>query len=167
MSSIRCFSFRYSHIFCRPFGCVIINSDSSFYSLTTESLIQATFHPKVLSSVCFFGTDIHSATLGKGKNDDTLIKIRNGELAGKEVVVRHFIVSISVILIVIYVDDLWETGTQSLLQALHLVYTDFHSQDTHVPRQGRDLIRKTLEDAGVIASVRVPRFYLDHHNDNT
>jgi hypothetical protein len=84
-------------------------------------LIQATFHPKVLSSVCFFGTDIHSATLGKGKNDDTLIKIRNGELAGKEVVVRHFIVSISVILIVIYVDDLWETGTQSLLQALHLV----------------------------------------------
>lgn len=37
----------------------------------------------MLSSVCFFATDIHSGTLGKGKNDDTLVKVRNGELTGK------------------------------------------------------------------------------------
>ncbi|KAF7784354.1 hypothetical protein Agabi119p4_519 [Agaricus bisporus var. burnettii] len=78
--------------------------------------LRASFHPKVLSCVCFFGTDIHSATLGKGKNDDTLIKVRDGQLAGKEVVMI------------------------------------FGKQDTHVPREGRDLIRKTLEDSGVIAS---------------
>lgn len=30
----------------------------------------------------------------------------------------------------------------------------FGKQDTHVPREGRDLIRKELEDAEVIASVR-------------
>lgn len=28
-------------------------------------------------------------------------------------------------------------------------------QDTHVPRAGRDLIRKTLEDANVLTSVRI------------
>jgi carboxymethylenebutenolidase len=49
---------------------------------------QAAFDPRIFASVCFFATDIHSATLGKGKNDDTLIKVRNGELANKgEVVV--------------------------------------------------------------------------------
>lgn len=30
----------------------------------------------------------------------------------------------------------------------------FPRQDTHVPREGRDLIRKTLEDANVTATVR-------------
>lgn len=28
-------------------------------------------------------TSVHSATLGKGKSDDTLIKVRNGDLRGK------------------------------------------------------------------------------------
>lgn len=31
----------------------------------------------------------------------------------------------------------------------------FGKQDTHVPREGRDLIRKELEAANVIVSVRV------------
>jgi hypothetical protein len=31
----------------------------------------------------------------------------------------------------------------------------FGKQDTHVPRDGRDLIRKTLDDANVICSVGV------------
>ncbi len=31
----------------------------------------------------------------------------------------------------------------------------FGKQDTHVPREGRDLIRKTLEDANVTATVRL------------
>ncbi|TCD71484.1 hypothetical protein EIP91_008864 [Steccherinum ochraceum] len=78
---------------------------------------RAAFDPRVLSSVCFFGTDIHSATLGKGKNDDSLAKVRNGDLTGKGELVMIF-----------------------------------GKQDTHVPREGRDLIRKTLEDANVTAS---------------
>ncbi|KAF9453769.1 dienelactone hydrolase [Macrolepiota fuliginosa MF-IS2] len=78
---------------------------------------RAAFDRRVLASVCFFATDIHSATLGKGKSDDTLIKVRNGDLTDKAEVVMIF-----------------------------------GKQDTHVPREGRDLIRKTLEDAGVITS---------------
>jgi len=78
---------------------------------------RAAFDPRVLSSVCFFATDIHSASLGKGKKDDTLVKVKNGDLTGKGELVMIF-----------------------------------GKQDTHVPREGRDLIRKTLEDAGVITS---------------
>jgi carboxymethylenebutenolidase len=44
-----------------------------------------------LAAVCFFATDIHSATLGKGKNDDTLIRVRKGDLTGKgELAVSKF-----------------------------------------------------------------------------
>ncbi|KAK7058921.1 hypothetical protein VNI00_001545 [Paramarasmius palmivorus] len=75
---------------------------------------RAAFDPRVLATVCWFATDVHSATLGKGKNDDSLVKVRNGDLAGKGELVMIF-----------------------------------GKQDTHVPRAGRDLIRKTLEDANV------------------
>jgi len=78
---------------------------------------RAAFDHRVLASVCFFATDIHSATLGKGKNDDSLIRVRRGDLTGKGELVMIF-----------------------------------GKQDTHVPREGRDLIRKELEDANVIAS---------------
>lgn len=44
---------------------------------------QAAFDPRVLASVCFFATDIHSATLGRGKKDDTLLRVKNGDLTGK------------------------------------------------------------------------------------
>jgi len=44
---------------------------------------RAAFDSRVLASVCFFATDIHSATLGKGKKDDSLVKVRNGELSNK------------------------------------------------------------------------------------
>ncbi|KAF8831096.1 hypothetical protein HHX47_DHR1000301 [Lentinula edodes] len=48
------------------------------------------FDQRVLASVCFFATDVHSATLGKGKSDDTLIRVRNGDLTGKgELVDTH------------------------------------------------------------------------------
>ena len=54
---------------------------------------QAAFDPRVLASVCFFATDIHSATLGKGKSDDSLIKVRKGDLTGKgELVVRAVVI---------------------------------------------------------------------------
>ncbi|KAG6878398.1 hypothetical protein C0993_007580 [Termitomyces sp. T159_Od127] len=51
---------------------------------------RAAFDPRVLASVCFFATDIHSASLGKGKNDDTLIRVRKGELLGKGELVMIF-----------------------------------------------------------------------------
>ncbi|KAF7320289.1 Dienelactone hydrolase [Mycena kentingensis (nom. inval.)] len=76
---------------------------------------RAAFDPRVLASVCFFATDIHSASLGKG-GDDSLVRVNNGELASK--------------------------GELMI----------FGKQDTHVPRSGRDLIRKCLEDANVAVS---------------
>ncbi|THV04895.1 dienelactone hydrolase [Dendrothele bispora CBS 962.96] len=78
---------------------------------------RAAFDSRVLSSVCFFATDIHGATLGKGKNDDSLKRVNAGDLTGK--------------------------GELMMI---------FGKQDTHVPRAGRDLIRKTLEDANVTVS---------------
>ncbi|KAG8709179.1 hypothetical protein FRC11_005818 [Ceratobasidium sp. 423] len=79
---------------------------------------RASFDPRVLASVCFFATDIHSKTLGKGKNDDSLVKVERGDLSD---------------------------GHTELVMI-------FGKQDTHVPRAGRDLIRKTLEDAKVTFS---------------
>ncbi|KAI0304866.1 dienelactone hydrolase [Russula brevipes] len=76
----------------------------------------AAFDPRVLSAVCFFATDIHGATLGKG-GDNSLARVQAGELTGKGELVMIF-----------------------------------GKQDTHVPRAGRDLIRKTLEDANVLVS---------------
>jgi len=78
---------------------------------------RAAFDPRVLSSVCFFATDVHSATLGKGKNDNSLARVLKGDMTGKGELVMIF-----------------------------------GKQDTHVPREGRDLIRKTLEDAKVPCS---------------
>jgi len=77
---------------------------------------RAAFDPRILSSVCFFATDIHSASLGKG-GDDSLVRVNNGDLTGKGELVMIF-----------------------------------GKQDTHVPRVGRDLIRKSLEDANVPVS---------------
>ncbi|CAE6353257.1 unnamed protein product [Rhizoctonia solani] len=79
---------------------------------------RAAFDPRILASVCFFATDIHSKTLGKGKNDDSLVRVERGDLSG---------------------------GRTELVMI-------FGKQDTHVPRAGRDLIRKTLEDANVTFS---------------
>ncbi|TFK41109.1 dienelactone hydrolase [Crucibulum laeve] len=51
---------------------------------------RAAFDPRVLSSVCFFATDIHSVSLGKGKQDDTLVRVRRGDLTGKGELVMIF-----------------------------------------------------------------------------
>ena len=57
--------------------------------LSANTRRQAAFDSRVLASVCFFATDIHTATLGKGKSDDTLVRVRKGDLNGKgELVVR-------------------------------------------------------------------------------
>jgi len=51
---------------------------------------RAAFDAQVLASVCFFATDIHSATLGKGKADGTLARVREGHLTGKGELVMIF-----------------------------------------------------------------------------
>ncbi|KAH7100172.1 dienelactone hydrolase [Auriculariales sp. MPI-PUGE-AT-0066] len=50
---------------------------------------RAAFDPRVLSSVCFFATDIHSASLGKG-GDDSLVRVKNGDMTGKGELVMIF-----------------------------------------------------------------------------
>jgi len=58
---------------------------------------RAAFDPRVLAAVSFFGTDIHSETLGKGKKSDSLQRCKEikGELImifGKKVA-THFVLS--------------------------------------------------------------------------
>lgn len=73
--------------------------------------------PRVVSAICYFATDIHSRTLGKGKNDDSLARAK--DIKGELVMI-------------------------------------FGKMDTHVPPEGRDLIRKTLHEAGVTFSFYEP-----------
>ncbi|KAJ7597087.1 dienelactone hydrolase [Mycena floridula] len=78
--------------------------------------LRAAFDSRVLSSVCLFATDLHSSSLGKGKKDeDTLRRIKSGDLNGKGEVMMIF-----------------------------------GKDDT--PGNGRDLIRKTIQDANIKAS---------------
>jgi dienelactone hydrolase len=46
---------------------------------------RAAFDPRVMAAVCFFGTDIHSETLGKGKNSDSLK--RASEIKGELIMI--------------------------------------------------------------------------------
>lgn len=69
--------------------------------------------PRISAAVTYFATDLHSATLGLGMKDDSLV--RAGEIKA-ELAMIH--------------------GTK----------------DNHVPPEGRDLIRKTLRDKGVVFS---------------
>jgi carboxymethylenebutenolidase len=75
--------------------------------------------PRVVSAICYFATDIHSSSLGTGKNDDSLARTRNGDIKAELVMI-------------------------------------FGKMDNHVPAEGRDLIRKTLHDAGVTFSFYEP-----------
>lgn len=72
---------------------------------------------RVRAACCFFATDIHSSTLGLGKQDDSLARIK--DITGELVMI-------------------------------------FGKLDNHVPREGRDLIRKSLDDAGVVFSFYEP-----------
>ncbi|KAF2674019.1 alpha/beta-hydrolase [Microthyrium microscopicum] len=73
---------------------------------------RCAFDKRVSASVCYFATDVHSGTLGKG-GDDSLARTK--EIKGEVVMI-------------------------------------FGKKDTHIPPAGRDLIRKTLQDAGVTFS---------------
>ncbi|KAI8844205.1 dienelactone hydrolase [Chytridium lagenaria] len=46
---------------------------------------RCAFDPRVSASVCFFATDIHSSSLAKGKNDDSLL--RCGDIRGECVMI--------------------------------------------------------------------------------
>jgi carboxymethylenebutenolidase len=101
-----------------------------------KQVLQAAFDPRVRASVCFFATDIHTATLGKG--DDTLEKVKAGALTGRDK--AELVVGIIGLKFVhTYIYSIWQMI--------------FGKQDTHVPREGRDLIRNTLYDANVAFSV--------------
>jgi carboxymethylenebutenolidase len=78
---------------------------------------RCAFDKRVSAAVCYFATDIHSHSLGSGKNDDSLARTANGDLRHAELVMI------------------------------------FGKKDTHVPRPGRDMIRKTLEDSGTVFSL--------------
>jgi hypothetical protein len=49
--------------------------------------------------------------------------------------------------------------TALFLHCVSVVNRSIIRKDTHVPRAGRDLIRKTLEDASVPVSVRPSSFF--------
>ncbi|KAH0347480.1 alpha/beta-hydrolase, partial [Aureobasidium melanogenum] len=68
---------------------------------------------RVSAAVCYFATDIHSKTLGEGKNDDSLARAK--DIKGELIMI-------------------------------------FGKKDNHVPPEGRDLIRKTLHEAGICFS---------------
>jgi carboxymethylenebutenolidase len=71
--------------------------------------LRAGFHEGVSAVACYYPTDVHSATLGAGKSDDTLTR-----LGGMEA------------------------------QMLFV----WGRQDPHIPREGRELIHRTLEESG-------------------
>lgn len=72
---------------------------------------RAAMNPDVAAAACFYATDIHKGSLGKGMNDDSLARAGAGEIKGELMMI-------------------WGL------------------QDRHVPREGRELIHKTLLDAG-------------------
>jgi len=74
---------------------------------------RAALDARVKAAVCYFATDIHSRSLGDGKNDDSLD--RAGDVKGELLMI-------------------------------------FGRLDNHVPPEGRDLIRKTLHEKGVVFS---------------
>eukprot|EP01112_Ceratiomyxa_fruticulosa_P023149 TRINITY_DN873_c0_g1_i4.p1 TRINITY_DN873_c0_g1~~TRINITY_DN873_c0_g1_i4.p1 ORF type:complete len:268 (-),score=41.90 TRINITY_DN873_c0_g1_i4:129-932(-) len=74
---------------------------------------RAAFDKRVLAAVPFFGTDIHSHTLGEGKNDDSLHRVK--EIQGELIMI-------------------------------------FGKKDTHIPLEGRDLIRKVLNENSILHS---------------
>jgi len=40
---------------------------------------RAALHPRVVASACFYATDLHTATLGREKKDDTLARVQESE----------------------------------------------------------------------------------------
>ncbi len=71
--------------------------------------LRAGYHEGISAVAAFYPTDVHSASLGKGKSDDTLKRIAE--------------VKASLLFV-------------------------WGRQDPHIPKEGRELIHRALEDAG-------------------
>jgi hypothetical protein len=52
--------------------------------------LRCAFDSRVQATFCYFATDVHSATLGKGKKDDTVKRIKAGDMTGKGEVTMVF-----------------------------------------------------------------------------
>jgi carboxymethylenebutenolidase len=48
---------------------------------------RCAFDKRIRAAVCYFATDIHSQTLGKGKNDDSINRVK--DISGELIMVRH------------------------------------------------------------------------------
>ena len=89
---------------------------------------------RVHTAVCYFATDIHSGSLGSGGpggKDDSLSRAK--DIEGELIMVRM-------------------PESMSVCSADRVNLQIFGKKDNHVPPPGRDLIRKTLTDAGVTYS---------------
>ena len=100
---------------------------------------RCAFDRRVAASVCYFATDIHSRSLGKGKEDDSLL--RCGEIQGE--VVMIFGKSEFCCLPFSHLAD-WGVRCADVCVC--------SPEDTHVPPAGRDLIRQALHEKGVVFS---------------
>jgi len=49
---------------------------------------RCAFDKRIRAAVCYFATDIHSQTLGKGKNDDSIKRVK--DISGELIMVRFF-----------------------------------------------------------------------------
>ena len=100
---------------------------------------RAALDGRVSAAVCYFATDIHGHSLGFGKCDDSLQRV--GEIAAELALVCSPPPSPPVILVS-------RAGEWIVLIRWMGVGQIFGKLDNHVPPAGRDLIRKTLHDAG-------------------
>jgi dienelactone hydrolase len=48
---------------------------------------RCAFDKRIRAAVCYFATDIHSHTLGHGKNDDSLNRVK--DISGELIMVRQ------------------------------------------------------------------------------
>jgi carboxymethylenebutenolidase len=102
---------------------------------------RCAFDKRIRAAVCYFATDIHSHTLGQGKNDDSLNRVK--DISGELIMVCSHRSTLP--------DRPKHHSTNSSRTS-----QIFGKKDTHVPPEGRDLIRKTLHDAGVTFSFYEP-----------
>jgi carboxymethylenebutenolidase len=106
---------------------------------------RCAFDKRIRAAVCYFATDIHSQTLGKGKNDDSIKRVK--DISGELIMVRFVSSRLSPLPKLVKSPKTNPFPPNSQI---------FGKKDTHVPPEGRDLIRKTLHDAGVTFSFYEP-----------
>ena len=94
---------------------------------------------RVAAAMCYFATDIHSRSLGRGVNDDSLA--RAGDVRG-ELVMVSFVLPERNRMVAAGWDRMYRSKCGQI----------FGKKDNHVPPEGRDLIRKTLHEKGVVFS---------------